>query len=330
MSKDKTQLLRLIFIDRKIRDGMKKGKLANCSTMAAGYEVSTKSIWRDIDYLKNQQNAPIEYDPKKRGYYYTEEKYALPAIHISESDLFAICIAEKALKQHENTPIYKKLVSVFQKIEQSLPDRITVDPSWIDQRLSVIRDRSTRIDPLVWDTVASGLHKNRVLRIQYQKPGDHSPTERKVAPYHVASFQGEWYLAGHCHLRKKVLTFAISRIREARILKEQFEIPADFDLSRFSENRFGIFNGTEQQSVKIRFNRKTAPYIREREWHPHQEISENKDGSLVLAFPADHLFEVKQWILSWGRGAEVMAPETLVREVKEELSGMRQVYGMLN
>ena len=85
MTRNKVQLQRLIFIDRAIKEGMRKGELANCSSMGAEYEVSSKSISRDIDYLKHQMDAPIEYDQKKHGYLYTEDTYKLPAISISES-----------------------------------------------------------------------------------------------------------------------------------------------------------------------------------------------------------------------------------------------------
>ena len=113
IQKDKTQLLRLIFIDKKIREGMRSGIYENCHSMAKEYEVSSKSILRDIDYLKHQCEAPIEYDSSKKGYFYTEENFKMPAININASDLFAICIAEKVLKQHQDTPVYQKLFSVF-------------------------------------------------------------------------------------------------------------------------------------------------------------------------------------------------------------------------
>lgn len=326
MAKGKTQLLRLIYIDSSIRQGMKSGRLANCTSLAAGYEVSRKSILRDIDYLKNQQDAPIDYDPARRGYYYTEENYALPAIHITESDLFAICIAEKALRQHENTPIYHKLVSVFKRIENSLPERISLDPSWIDQRLSVIQPKGTVIDPAIWDTVASGLHENRVLAISYQKPGARKGVSRRVKPYHVVSYQGEWYMIGHCSLRNDLLTFAISRIRDAALLAEKFVLPEDLDPARFSEHRFGIFRGDETHTVKIYFDATAAPYVREREYHPDQVIEKQGDG-LLLSFPADHLFEIKQWVLSWGAGARVLEPEVLVSEMRKEVAAMAAGYG---
>lgn len=132
MPKFKPQYRRLLFIDRKIREG----RYPNCRTLAKEWEVSIKTMQRDISYLKWELEAPIEYDSVKHGHYYTEANYRVPAISISESDLFAICIAEKALQQYKETPVYPKLASVFAKIQESLPQKVSVYPSWVDSRIS--------------------------------------------------------------------------------------------------------------------------------------------------------------------------------------------------
>jgi proteasome accessory factor B len=326
MARNKAQLQRLIFVDRSIRNGMQSGILANCNSMAAEYEVSYKSIMRDVDYLKYQCDAPIEYDQKRHGYYYTEDSYQLPAISISESDLFAIYIARKALQQHRNTPIYRKLASVFNKIESSLPDRISVSPSWVDDRISVFGNHQTDINPLTWDTVAGALHRTQRLSITYLKPGSDSPSQREVNPYHIVSFQGDWYLIGYCHLRQEIRTFAISRIIKAEEQEEAFTIPADFDFSEFSGSHFGIFRGDRDHQVKIRFSAEHAPYVREREWLPDQTIIEEKDGGLVLNFTTNHLFEVKRWVMSWGSGAEVLSPAELRSDIHREMEKVLQAY----
>ena len=327
MAKDKTQLLRLLFIDRKIREGMKSGIMANCSSMAAEYEVSAKSILRDIDYLKSQRDAPIAYDATARGYYYTEENYALPAISLNESDLFAICIAEKALRLHEDTPIYRKLQKVFRKIEESLPEKVSIHPEWVEDKLSVIPERQTRLEPAVWEAVSTGLSKNQTLAISYRKPGGQESTERRVDPYHVVRYQGEWYLIGHCHRRDGIVTFAMSRIETALLLETRFAVPDDFDHTRYSGTQFGIFSGEREVLVKARFSREHAPYVLEREWHPRQTVDQKKDGSVVLAFPARHLYEVRRWILSWGSGVQALAPKELVDAVQQELAAALADYG---
>jgi len=89
MSKYKPQHSRLLFIDRKIGEG----RYPNCGTLAEEWEVSNKTIMRDLDYMRYQLEAPLEYSAKHRGYYYTEENFKLPAISIKESDLFAIYLA---------------------------------------------------------------------------------------------------------------------------------------------------------------------------------------------------------------------------------------------
>jgi len=320
MTRDKTQLLRLIFIDRKIREGMRTGVLANCATMAAEYEVSAKSILRDIDYLRNQRDAPIAYDPVRRGYRYTEENYSLPAISLNESDLFAICLAEKVLRMHEDTPIYSRLQKIFSKIEESLPEKISVQPSWVENRVSVIPEQQTRLVPQVWEAVSAALQENRTLRLCYRKPGAKRGAWRLIDPYRLIRYQGEWYLVAKCHRRKQVLTFAMSRIEECTPCPEIFSIPQDFDCSRHMGGQFGIFGGEREVAVRIWFSREHAPYVLEREWHPAQVVQENKDGSVELGFPARHLYEVKRWVLSWGRGARVLAPDVLGEAVREELA----------
>jgi predicted DNA-binding transcriptional regulator YafY len=95
MPKFKPQYRRLLFIDRKI----KEGSYPNCVTMDKKWEVSGKTIQRDIDYLRDELEAPIGCDELKRGYFYTEPNFSLPAIHVSESDLFSVCVAERVLSQ---------------------------------------------------------------------------------------------------------------------------------------------------------------------------------------------------------------------------------------
>jgi len=327
MPQDKNQLLRHIFIDRRIREGMRAGRLVNCATLARDYEVSSKTILRDIDFLKNQRDAPIDYDGARHGYLYTEESYALPAITLNESDLFAICIAEKALAHYENTPIHRQLAQVFRKIESSLPDKVSVQPAWVDTRLSVTQEPETSIVPAIWDTVAAALAKNRGLIILYQKPGADKAVVRNVDSFHVVRHRGEWYLLAYCHLREAQRTFALSRIRRAEMQSRTFAIPKNFDAEKLLENRFGIFGGDQEFRVRLRFDKPTAPYAAERQWHVRQVLTAMADGGAELSFPATNLREVMRWVLSWGAGARVLAPLELREMVRQELAWAALAYG---
>lgn len=323
---NKGQLQRLLFIDRMIREGMQSGRLANCTNIAAAYEVSSKSIMRDIDYLKNQAGAPIEYVRDRHGFSYTEESYRLPAMQISESDLFAISLARKTLRQYENTPLYQKLIKVFKKIEESLPERVSVDPAWVDERMSVVPESHTAIAPEVWEDVAEGLRQSRQLEIYYLKPGAETAEPRLVDPYHTVNFQGEWYLIGQCHQRQGIRTFAISRIKTTRSTGRSFTVPADFSYKQFSGHQFGIFQGDHDYRVELLFSSQHRPYVEEREWYREQHLERRADGTLLLTFSTSHLFEVKRWVLSWGSGVKVLAPQELADNLREELQQALMAY----
>ncbi len=321
MAKYKPQHSRLLFIDREISTG----RYPNCGELANAYEVSRKTIQRDLDYMRYQLDAPIEYSAEHRGYHYTEPNYKLPAISIKESDLFAIYLAEKLLVQYEGTPIYRSLCSVFRKIEDSLPDKIYLDTGDDHSRFTVFPPSNTILKPGIWETVTRAVRLSRSLEVYYQTPGT-EPTVRQLDPYHAVRFEGDWYVVAYCHLRKGIRTFSLARILGVKMLPDTFRIPADFDFHRLTGSHFGIRWSDDEFDVKIRFNKSVAGYIKERKWHPTQKIAENPDGSVVLSLRVNHLLELKRWILSWGSMAKILEPRSFIEETGKTISEMSALY----
>lgn len=315
MKKFKPQHSRLLFIDRKIREG----SFPNSALLAAEWEVNRKTILRDIDFMRNILNAPLSYSAKNRGYYYNEENFHLPAMALNDSDLFAIFIADKMLKQYENTPIYSRLNTVFDKIFESLPDKVTIDPVLLDNKFSFYQIPRTVILESVWETIFSALRSSHTVSISHEKPGSEIKEKRRIDPYHVLNYQGEWYVIGYCHRQKDIRTFALSRISIVETDGNSFTVPDDFDFKQTTRNSFGVQWSKNEFAVKIWFSPQAAPYIKERQWQADQQITENEDSSIIMNFTVSHLLEVKRWILSWGNQARVLAPQHLAEEVKEDL-----------
>lgn len=315
MQKLKPQFTRWLYIDEKIRSGC----FPNCSSMAEEYEVDRRTIHRDIDYLKHQLGAPIEYDASKKGYYYTENDFRLPAISIKESELFALYIAEKVLQQYENTPLHETMARIFGKIARCLPDEITLDPNILSGRFSSYPEPAPHIAPEIWTKVFESLRYGRVLHMEYSTPGSTGCVGRRVRPYHVVSYRGEWYLIGHCDHAKAERIFAFSRISSAGLGYETYTIPDEFDFQVYMKNSFGIFHSDESYQVRIEFSPSQAPYVQEREWHETQKLEGRDDGSLVLSFTTNNLYTVKRWVLSYGPGAKVLGPQELVYMVRQDL-----------
>src|SRR5689334_458909 len=79
----------------RIHRAIQEGNHPNATSLALQLEVSTKSIHRDLEFMRDRLQLPLEYDPKPKGYFYTQEVSAFPTLQITEGELFALLVAEK-------------------------------------------------------------------------------------------------------------------------------------------------------------------------------------------------------------------------------------------
>src|SRR5512140_295357 len=72
----------------------------NCAKMAREFEMSVRTLKRDIDFMKHRLNLPIAFDVQRNGYYYTESVPHFPQVPVSEADTFTMFVANKAIEQY--------------------------------------------------------------------------------------------------------------------------------------------------------------------------------------------------------------------------------------
>ena len=117
-------------------------------------EVSTKSIHRDLEFMRDRLELPIQYDGSRFGYFYTEPVKAFPTLQITEGELFALVVAERALQQYRGTSFEKPLLSALQKMEQSLPDTISLSLTDVEQTISFRTSAEPILDLEIFDALA--------------------------------------------------------------------------------------------------------------------------------------------------------------------------------
>jgi proteasome accessory factor B len=82
----------------RLHEKLKAGAFPNCRKLADELEVSTKTIQRDIDFMRDRLGLPIEYDQLHFGFVYTEPVTSFPSIEVSEGEVVALFVAQKALQ----------------------------------------------------------------------------------------------------------------------------------------------------------------------------------------------------------------------------------------
>jgi len=300
----------------RIHQAIQSGKFPNASTLARDLEVSTKSIQRDIEFMRDRLELPIAYDGSRFGYHYTGEVTSFPTMQITEGELVALVIAEKALEQYRGTQFEKPLLSAIRKIEQSLPDTISLNLCDIERTISF----RTRAEPIlnleIFDALAKAAAHRRQLELRYRKAGSRQGESRVVDPYHLANINGEWYLFAFDHARKDIRTFVPARVQSVAPTGKTFPRPDKFSLEQRLRDSFGVHSGHGDYDVVIRFNSRVADYVREKKWHNSQRLRDLKGGGVELRLQLSSLVEIERWVLSWGGDAVVVRPRALGDAVK--------------
>ena len=300
----------------RIHQAIQAGKYPNATALAGELEVSTKSIYRDIDFMRDRLELPIEFAVARNGFHYTQEVGSFPTLQITEGELFALLVAEKSLQQYRGTTFEKPLRSAFKKMAAALPDTISLNLADWEQTISF----RTSIEPIlnleIFDALAQATAQRKQLELTYRKPGRKETEPRVVDPYHLANINGEWFLFALCHLRNDIRTFVPARILEVKPTGQVFVRPHKFSLEKRLRDSFGVLTGRGEFEVVIRFEELVADYIREKRWHPSQQLTELDDGGVQLRLKLSSLAEIQRWILSWGGRATVLAPVELEESVK--------------
>ena len=302
---------------QRIHQELRAGGFPNANALAADLEVVTKTIYRDIEFMRDRLGLPVAFDVPRNGYCYTEEVSAFPTCQITEGELFALIVAEKALQQYRGTSFEKPLLSAIKKMEQALPDTISLNLADVEQTISFRTTAEPVMNLGVFDTLAKATAARRQLELAYRKPGQREPERRVVDPYHLANINGEWFLFAYDHARKDVRTFAPARITEVKETGKSFTRPQKFSLEKRLRDSFGVHSAEGEFDVCIRFDASIADYIREKRWHASQKSTDLPDGGLELRMKLSSLAEVERWVLAWAGRAVAVEPPELVAAVRE-------------
>jgi proteasome accessory factor B len=266
--------------------------------------------------MRDRLQLPLEWKAGRHGYHYTAEVSAFPGIQISEGELVALVVAEKALQQYRGTSFEKPLLSALRKMEQSLPDTISISLSEVEQTISFRMRAEPILDLEIFDALAKATAARRQLALTYRKAGQQQSEQRVIDPYHFANINGEWFLFAFDHLRKDIRTFIPARIKAVRQTGKTFARSESFSLEKRLRGSFGVHAGDGEYQVVVRFNEKVADYVREKKWHESQRLRELKGGAVELSLRLSSLAEIERWLLGWAGNATVIKPAELAKSIR--------------
>ncbi len=310
-----------------IHNTLQEDTFPNANTLSKQLEVSPRTIQRDMEFMRDQLNLPIDYDDSRFGFYYTSAVEAFPTIHLSEGELLALAFAKEALQANQGTPYAGALAAAFNKLAASLSTTVSFSPGELAGLFSFRTAGRAPVDEALFAPLGQAVLEQQEIIFAYRKSPGESPEQRHVEPYHLASINGVWYLAARDLDRSAMRTFALNRMSGLVTLKRHFKRPADFSPDAYFGDSFGPFRGDDEAlTVRIAFQPYAANLIRERLWHRSQVIEENSDGSLELQLHVRDSYETLRWVLGWGDQAQLLSPPPLVEAMRTMVAEIQSAY----
>ena len=222
----------------RIHQSVLSGERPTASGLARELEVDRRTVTRDITFMRDRWNLPLEYSALQGGFIYTGPVDALPGAVITEGELFSVLIAEKALQQYRGTVFERRLKSAFDKMTEIMPESVTLN---LDDWSQSVTFRSSAIpnqDIETFDILARGVTQQRQIEILYRKPRAKKSEKRIVDPHHLACIDGEWYLFAYDHKQRDIRIFKPTRMEDISMTGESFERRKAFSLDKHLRGAF--------------------------------------------------------------------------------------------
>jgi len=252
-----------------------------------------------------------------RVYIRFAEQFERP-VRLVLSEALALLLALKPLEATEH-PFHKAVRGLRKKILEALSPEAKRAIGRAEKTFLVQRtEAGARIAQL-----QEAMARCRELRIVYWSAHRAATSERVIRPYGMVEHGGDWYVVAHDSVRGKPVTFRVERIREAKLLDTEYEVPADFDVQAWNKDRDFVPQPGKTVAT-VRFSKDAAKFAREE--LPSKDCRQFPDGSLVARVHVASEAWFLSWLLPFGKGAEVLDPPELREKVSATCKAILAYY----
>lgn len=291
--------------------------LVTARELSEKYEVTVRTIYRDIEAISAAGIPVVAYQGKNGGFCLMEN-YRIDRQILSLNDMTSILVALKGLNSTFNS---KNVNETIEKIECLVPDD---KKNFVQQQFeNVIIDLSSWGESLE--------HKKKIQLINT------AVFEKKLITFSYRNLQGEeslrciepmtlilkvhcWYIHGYCTSKNDFRLFRVSRMRNCEILQKVFIRKNKI----YRETDYFELGKKSAIPITLRFGPAAKNRVEEFFGDSIQSVHDDGSCTVKVTFPEDEW--VYSTLLSYGDDLEVISPPHLREIIKEKVSKMINLY----
>ena len=283
-----------------------------------------------IDQMISQGGYPsvkdiLQYDRIRKGFYYTQPSFRIPAMLTSEKQIIAAQLMSNLLNLIKNTPVYKKAIEVFNSLSDNIDEDSKLNSKKLSNRILFLGMDPVKIDDEIWTKLEEAMSKNNYIRFKYLN----YEREFVVQPWQLIYSEGMWSLYAYNQMPdiKDNRFYNLPGIHDLKIDKKNtFELPDDFEYTKRAKGNFRRYIGPQLLSCKLKItSEKTLNYIKTYNWAEDQKFEKQIDGSTIMTFTTNQDYPLLGWVLSHGMYVQPLEPEWLVKEWGKNVKKMARL-----
>jgi len=312
------------------------GKLVPATVLAERFQVSLRTIYRDIDRLI-ALGVPIDAERGAEGGYRLAQGYVQPPVALTRNETAALLTAMALVRSSRTVPLANDLSSAEKKLLATLPktvhgllkdaERIVgIEPIPPDIFHSGTKAEPTDAWQNALDGFMTGILETRRVRFEHVNPARQSRKSHDVEPLGVMFDRDLWYLAGRCVDTDTLKVYRADRVHDLEISGFRFRPQKGFSIQ-------SLLGGTwlsdamrrwekEEKIAKIRMTPKQAKRLSADWYYRHAVFTQMTDGGILISIPSTDRARILPLVRWLGPGAELLEPADLRQEIAAEFASL--------
>lgn len=316
------------------------GKLVPATVLAERFQVSLRTIYRDIDRLI-ALGVPVDAERGAEGGYRLASGYLQPPVALTRNETAALLAAMALVRSSRTVPLAGDLTSAEKKLLASLPKAVHGLLKEADRIVGIepippdIFHAGTKAEPTgdwqrALDGFMAGILDSKRVRFDHVNPSRNSAKSHDVEPYGVMFDRDLWYLAGRCVDTEMVKVYRADRVRDLEISGLFFRPDKTFSIKTMLGGAWlsQAMRRWEQEEeiAKILITAHQAKKLSADWYYRHAVFTPAGEGKILVSIPSTDRARILPLVRWLGPGAELLSPDGLRLELMNELASLSALY----
>ena len=312
------------------RDKSTRRMLEELREMDSDYEVSVRSIQRNLERLSRLFPITCEMRGRTNYWYWTDQHALIQLPSMSEPTAFALRLAADHLRAIMPPSALRPLEPYFRQADRVLEHTALGrwrDKAAIIERGPVLKPPAVASD--VQDAVYTALMENRKVEVYYRARYRARGQRIVLNPLGVVVRTGIIYLVATSWDYEDIRHYVLQRMSKPVLLDESARRMPGFRLSEYirDQKQFSYPLSDQRLHLQALFDSDVGLHLMESRLGSGHRTSVQEDGRVLVEATVSDTADLRWWLLGFGSGVEVLEPESLRTEMRDQARRMWELYG---